>query len=76
MPLLRNTRFANKDDLACISRTGEAEYELRTIKRGSRDYDALLPYAVNFIGHQGKQYGYLENQEFEELTNARLGAFG
>jgi hypothetical protein len=76
MGLLRNTRLANKDDLACISRTGEAEYELRIIKKGSRDYDTLLLYAVNFIGHQGKQYGYLENQQFEEMTNARLGAFG
>jgi len=74
--LLRNTRLANKDDLACISRTGEAEYELRIIKKGSRDYDTLLPYAVNFIGHQGKQYGYLDNQQFENLTNASLGVFG
>jgi len=71
--LLRNTRLADRGDLACISRIGEVEYELRIIKKGSPDYDKLLPYAVNFIGHQGKQYGYLDNQQFEELINIRLG---
>jgi len=70
---LRNSQLADKDDLACISRIGEDEYELRIIKKGSRDYDSLLPYAVNFIGHQGKQYGYLENQRFAELTNTHIG---
>lgn len=68
--LLRNTRIAKKDDLACISRIGEAAYELRIIRRGTTDYYKLLPYAINFIGHQGKQYGFIDNQEFKELLGA------
>ena len=70
---LRSTGLAKKNDLACISRISETEYELRIIKGNSKYYNGLLAYAVNFIGHQGKQYGFIENQRFEELTNVRLG---
>ena len=35
--LLRNTRLASKGDIACISRIGKAEYELRIIKKGTRN---------------------------------------
>lgn len=72
---LRYQRLAKKDDLACISRIGEAEYELRIIPRTSPYYNNLLVFAVNFIGHQGKQYGFIENQQFENITNTRVGAF-
>lgn len=71
--LLRNTKLAKKDDIASISRIGEAEYELRIIPKNSTFYNTLLAYAVNFIGHQGKQYGYIENQKFENIINLRLG---
>lgn len=69
---LRNTRLAAKGDIACLSRIGEAEYELRIIKANSSHSAKLMPYAVNFIGHQGKQYGFISNQEFEELLQVRL----
>lgn len=72
--MLRNKRLAKKDDLACISRISESEYELRIIQKGSKHYDSLLAYAINFIGHQGKQYGFIENQQFEDVANLRLGA--
>lgn len=74
--LLKNTQLAARGDLACISRIGEAEYELRIIREGSPFYNSLLLHAVNFIGHKGKQFGYLGNREFEELINTRLGMFG
>jgi len=74
--LLRNKKLAKKDDLACISRVGEAEYELRIVSKESKNYENLLAFAVNFIGHQGKQYGFIENQQFEDITNVRLGQFG
>ncbi len=70
--LLRSTQLASKGDIACISRTGEAKYELRIFKKGSQNYDKLLPFATSFIGHQGKQYGFIENQQFEALVNVRL----
>jgi len=73
---LRNKRLAKKDDLACISRVGEDEYELRIIQKDSRNYNSLLSYAISFIGHQGKQYGFIENEQFEEIANARLGELG
>ena len=70
--MLKNRKIAKKDDLACISRVGEAEYELRIVPKDSINYSNLLAHAISFIGHQGKQYGFIENQEFEDVTNAHL----
>lgn len=61
---LRYKGLAAPDDMVAISRVGETEYELRLFRKGSREYNDLLPYTVNFIGHQGKKYGYLPNVEF------------
>ena len=33
----------------------------------------LTPYAVNFIGHQHKQYGFLSNREFQNAIGERVG---
>jgi hypothetical protein len=71
--LLRYTRAASEDDLACISRIGEAEYELRIVRKNTRLYRSLIPYAVTFIGHQGKIFGYMENDLFSEISNNKLG---
>ncbi len=70
---LRNTRIADNGDLACISRIGEAKYELRIIKQNTDEYSRLRPYGIHFIGHQGKMYGYLDNQDFEKKMGIRLG---
>lgn len=70
---LRYKQLAHKGDLACISRIGEDEYELRIIPKESIHYKILLSYAINYIGHQGKQYGFIENQLFEEITHSRVG---
>jgi HKD family nuclease len=71
--LLRYTRLAEPDDLACISRIGEAEYELRILKKDLENYNKVLPYATTFIGARGKMYGFIDNQRFGELTGLRLG---
>jgi hypothetical protein len=63
---LRYTRMAQKGDIAAITRISETEYELRI-------YNDLLPYAINFIGHRGKKFGYISNQEFAQKTGFRLG---
>jgi hypothetical protein len=70
---LRYQGIANEGDLAAITRVGEADYEMRIYRQGSKAYKALMPYAVNFIGHQGKQYGYMPNSEFGALTGVKLG---
>jgi hypothetical protein len=70
---LRSTRLAKPGDLACISRIGEEKYELRVIQQDTPHYVPLLRYAVNFIGHQGKRYGYVDNSQFETLTSFKLG---
>ncbi len=71
---LRYTRLAEEGDLAAISRIGETQYELRVYRQGTAQYNALMPYAVHFVGHQDKKYGYLSNVEFEKIIKARIGA--
>jgi len=70
---LRYKRLAEEGDLAAISRVGETDYELRLYRNGSPEHMALTPYAIHFIGHQGKKYGYLSNVEFRRLIGARIG---
>jgi hypothetical protein len=70
---LRYTRLAEEGDLAAISRVGENDYELRLYRNGSREHRFLTPYAIHFIGHQGKKYGYLSNVEFGRVIGTRVG---
>lgn len=65
--LLRYTKLAAPDDLACITRISEDQYELRIIKRADDRYKALEKYAINFIGNKGKRYGYIDNGLFHSL---------
>jgi len=69
---LRYTKLAKRGDIACISRISEDAYELRIIKRNTPVYNLLNGYAINFIGYQGKRYGYIDNPQFEEITGIRL----
>ena len=61
---LRYSRLAGQGDLVAISRVSETSYELRLYQDGTPEHNALLPYAVHFIGHQGKCYAYMSNSEF------------
>lgn len=70
---LRYTRLAEEGDLAAISRVGENDYELRLYRNGSREHQLLTPYAIHFIGHQGKKYGYLSNVDFGRVIGTRVG---
>lgn len=70
---LRHSKKATEGDLAAISRVGDSKYELRIFRKGTAGFTALIPYAINFIGHQGKQYGYLQNAEFNTVTGVRVG---
>lgn len=71
---LRNTKFVSEGDIAAISRIGEFRYEMRLYRQGTAGYNALAPYAINFIGHQGKQYGFLSNQDFQAAIGERIGS--
>jgi hypothetical protein len=70
---LRHSGLARKGDLAAISRVGERDYELRLFRSNSSEFKKLTPFAINFIGHEGKKYGYIPNEEFEQLLGLRLG---
>jgi hypothetical protein len=70
--LLRHTRAAAEGDLACISRINETVYELRILRSGTSTFNTVQGYATNFIGHQGKRYGYVDNATFARLANVTL----
>ena len=70
---LRYTKLAKEGDLACISRVSDDQYELRIIKSESTEFNNLSPFAINFIGHRGKRYGYIDNSQFEKLANIKVG---
>ncbi|WP_300733710.1 hypothetical protein [uncultured Desulfovibrio sp.] len=70
---LRYTRLAQQGDLAVISRISEDEYDLRIFKIGTSIYELLLTYAPTFIGHQGKQYGYIPNQQLANILRVPIG---
>ena len=67
---LRYTKLAAQHDLAAITRVADDKYELRLIKKGAPLYDPLAAYAVTFVGHQGKRYGFLPNAEFYKIIGA------
>ena len=69
---LRYTRVAKQGDLAAISRVGENEYTLKIFSRGNREFDALIPHATTFIGHQGKRYGFIPNSELKKMAGISL----
>jgi hypothetical protein len=70
---LRSTKTAARGDLALISRIGENTYEMRIIRQGTPEFAVMNPYAINFIGAQGKAYGFLSNQELQDRAGIRLG---
>jgi hypothetical protein len=70
---LRHTRLAQEGDFAAISRVGEYRYELRLYRQGDSTSAALAPFAINFIGHQGKRYGFMSNQDFQTIIGTRVG---
>lgn len=71
---LRNSQLCRPGDLACISRVAEDRYELRIINQTSPDYPLLLPYAIHFIGHQGKRFGYIDNSQFAAILGIKLSS--
>lgn len=69
---LRYTKLAKEGDLAIVSRIKETEYELRIIKQNSKEYRLILPYAINYIGHRGKKYGFVPNKDLEKILGVTL----
>ncbi len=67
---LRYRRIAREGDIAAVTRVGENEYELRIIDQASDNFTRLDPYTINFIGHQGKKYGYISNAAFYRIIEA------
>lgn len=64
---LRRTGVATTGDIAVLTRRSAGDYELRIARAGSSAYGALYPYATDFIGHQGKKYGYVPNEVVDSV---------
>lgn len=64
---LKNTKVADEKDMVAITRKDYKSYEMRIFKKDSKIYNNLLPYATNFIGNQGKRFGYIANDKFKTL---------
>ena len=70
---LRGTGLAAPGDWAALSRTEESRYELRLYRHDNPIATALAEQAIHLIGHQGKRYGFLPNDEFRVVAGVRLG---
>ena len=60
--------------MAAITRTGYDTYELRMYRQDTPQFAVLSQYAVTFIGHQGKRYGFIPNEEFAQIVGAHVAA--
>jgi hypothetical protein len=69
---LRYTKMANDGDIAALSRISEESYELRIINKGSNEFKTLQKYAVSYIGHKGKRYGYIDNEKLGEVIEEKI----
>ncbi|MBQ7693660.1 MAG: hypothetical protein IJT50_00905 [Lentisphaeria bacterium] len=61
---LRATNTASEGDLVAITRVNENKYELRIFRKVTPAFHVLTPYAIHFIGHRGKKYGFMPNSAF------------
>lgn len=64
---LRYTHLAEEGDMVAISRRPDEMYELKIIRKDSDMFRKLSRYLINFIGHRGKQYGYVPNEIFDRI---------
>jgi hypothetical protein len=69
---LRHTKVAEEGDLACITRLSETKFQLRFVRSTDPKFGALDKLAVSFVGHQGKRYGFVSNEDFETLMGITL----
>jgi hypothetical protein len=69
---LRYTRLASEGDLACVTRLSELKFQLRLVRSSDPRYPALYRLAVSTVGHQGKRYGFVSNDDFATLADVSL----
>lgn len=63
----RGTKVADEKDLAIITRRSEYNYEIRIVSKADQNYTHLLSYATQYIGGQGKRFGYISNSDLFEI---------
>lgn len=68
---LRYTKLVKSGDIAVISRIKENYYELRLFSQDKPYFDELRRYAINFIGHRGKKFGYISNDKLFNIIENR-----
>lgn len=64
---LRYSKLAQPGDLSAISRRANAIYDLKIINRNSEQFNILKKYLIHYIGHRGKQFGYLPNSIYDQV---------
>lgn len=69
---LRYTKVAEEGDLACITRLSDTKFQLRFVRSADPKFATLDKLAVSFVGHQGKRYGFVPNDEFGTLMGITL----
>ncbi len=69
---LRYKNVAAPGDLACITRLGESNFQLRIIRTADPLYQAIDGIAVSHTGNSGKRYGFVSNHEFSTLLKIQL----
>jgi hypothetical protein len=71
-PRYRYTNICKPGDIAVISRISEINYQIMIVKKGTQAFRILEPYAITFIGHKDKRYGYISNKKLEESLGIGL----
>ncbi|MDE8558829.1 hypothetical protein [Pantoea vagans] len=64
---LKFTKLARTGDIACITRIGERDYQLRLISQESSQFEYLSRFATTSVGYKGKRIGYISNENLYEI---------
>lgn len=64
---LRGTGLAADGDMAVLTRTNDATYDLRIVRQGTTEFIALARFALTHVGHRGKRFGYAPTSEVNRI---------
>ena len=65
---LRYSQVAESFDIAAITRRKNAYYDLKIYKKTDHLYSSLSKHLIHHIGHQGKKYGYIPNDIYDQIV--------
>ena len=68
---LRGAGIAHEGDMMVLTRRDTDSYEMAIVPHGTDENIALSRYALDYIGNQGKRYGYAPNTDVDRLLYSR-----